>query len=81
MNISLVFSSLEYFECFFISNIIAHAGLFAVVSEVTEAHAPVLHDVSGTLAALCLLLTAGADTEADLAFIFFEPIRNVLNVE
>ena len=81
MYITLLFSSLEYFESFFISDIVAHTGLFAVICEVAETHAPILLDVSGTLASLLLLLTAGAYTETDLAFILFEPIRNMLNIK
>ena len=81
MYIALLLSSFEYLESFFISNVISHAGLFAVISEITETHAPVLLDVSGALASLFLLLTAGADTETDLAFIFLEPVGNMFYVE
>ena len=72
--ISLLLSCLEYLESFFISDVVAHAGIFAVVSKVAETHAPVLLDVSGTFASLLLLLTAGADAQTDLAFILLEPV-------
>ena len=74
MYVTLRFCLLEHFHGLFISNVVAHASLSAVISKVAEAHAPVLHDVSGALSALCLLLTAGADAEADLSLIFLEPV-------
>ena len=79
MNIALVLGLLEDLDCLFIGDVAAVVGLAAVVGKVADADAPFALDIARALAADALLLTAGADGNADVAFVLFQPVAQMLD--
>ena len=79
MNIALVLGLLEDLHCLFIGDVAAVVGLAAVVGKVTDADAPFALDIARAFAADALLLTAGADGNADVAFVLLQPVAQMLD--
>ena len=79
MNIALVLGLLEDLHCLFIGDVAAVVGLAAVVGKVADADAPFALDIARALAADALLLTAGADGNADVAFVLFQSVAQMLD--
>ena len=81
VDVAFLLGFMEDVQSFFVCDVVSHTGLAAVVSEIADTDAPVLFDVTGTLAADPLLLPAGTDADADMAFVFLQPVGQMLNVE
>ena len=74
MDIAPVLCLLNDLHGLIIGNIAPVSGLAAVIRKIAYSYAPVRLNISGTLVADTLLLSAGADRYAYLTFIFFEPV-------
>ncbi len=81
MDVAFFFRFVQDLHRLVVSDVVSHAGLAAVVREIADADAPVLFDIAGALTADPLLFAAGADPDADLAFIFFQPVGEMLDVK
>ena len=79
MDIAAILSLLEDLHGLFIGDVAAVVRLTAVVSEVTDADAPLAFHVAGALAADALLLAAGAHGHADVALVLLQPVGQVLD--
>ena len=81
VDVALLFRLLKDLHRFVVGDIVAHAGLAAVVGEIAYTDAPVLFDVAGALAADALLLAAAADADADLPVVFLQPVGQMFDVQ
>ena len=79
VNIALVLGLLEDLHCLFIGDVAAVVGLAAVVGKVADADAPFALDIARAFAADALLLTAGADGNADVSFVLLQPVAQMLD--
>ena len=81
VDIAAVLGLLEYLHGLFIGDVVALAGLTAVVGEVADADAPLGLDVAGALVADALLLAAAAHGHADVALVLLQPVGEALDVQ
>ena len=79
VDIAAILCLLEDLHGLFISDVAAVVRLAAVVSEVTDADAPLAFYIAGALAADALLLAAGAHGHADVALVLLQPVGQVLD--
>ncbi len=80
MDVALLLGLVEDLHGLVVGDVVAHAGLAAVVGKVAHADAPVLLDVAGALAPDALLLAAGADAHADVTLVLLQPVADVFHV-
>ena len=79
VDIAAILGLLEDLHRLFIGDVVAMVRLTAVVSEVTNADAPLAFHIAGALAADALLLAAGAHGHADVALVLLQPVGQVLD--
>ena len=79
VDIAAVLGLLENLHRLFVGDVAAVVGLAAVVGEVADADAPVGLNVAGAFAEDALLLPAGTDGDADVAFVLLQPVGQMLN--
>ena len=80
MDVAVVLCLLQDLNGLFVGDVlVVLAGLGTVLCKLADAHAPVVLHVTGALAADGLGTAAGADAHADLAFIFLQPVGQILD--
>ena len=81
MHKAMVFRLLEDGHRLVVGDVVAAAGLAEVVRHVANAYAPVAVVVRTALIQLLAAVAAGADAHADVAFVFLEPVGDVLDAD
>ena len=81
MHIAIVLGPAEYLHSLLVANVAASSGLAAVIRHIAHSYAPVVIVVGAALVEFLSTVTAGANGGADVSFVFFEPIRNVLYIK
>ena len=81
MHETVVFSLLENGHGLIVGNVMAAAGFAEVVCHVTDADAPVAVIVGTAFFQFLAAVTAAADAYSKMAFILFEPVGDMLDVD
>ena len=80
VNKTVLLCVAENLHCFFIGDIASLARFTAVISHIADADTPLFTAVAATFAELGSSVTAGADSDAEVSFVLFEPIGDMLDV-
>ena len=77
---AVVFRLAQYGHCLLVCNVVTASGLTQIVCHVAHAYAPVTIVVRAAFVQFLAAVAARTDTDADMALVFFEPVRNMLDI-
>lgn len=80
MNKTVLLCVAENLHCLVVGDVATLACFAAVVRHIADADTPLFTAVAATFAELGSSVTAGADSDAEVSFVLFEPIGDMLDV-